>query len=438
MPTKPLPSDWDEGVPVARKLPTPEEEALKSSLPQIPQWIKQAALPTAGAIGGGIGAPFIGVPPVVGQSIGGAAGEGLNQLLGITEPSLTQVGINAALPAVFAGGAGLVRKGAAEYAKRSGVGRIVAQQEAVSTARALPEVIKFVESKPIYAELAKQNIDIPLNKVTSTISHLSAQERVAMEGQKIPALNRLLKGFSTRIKPTGRYDLITGEPKGNLSFQELWTSIKRIGHKINATEGTEKGALKKLYASLWDDLESASTKLSPDAGNMLKTANQAYRREMAKSDLTEQVIKDVLFKLIKTPSLPPPPMAPIGSGRILATKLAQGGAAGAATQYMTGDAATSAVVGAVTPLVIEKGSEYVAEALMTKGGRQFLLKLMQSGPIFNHQVIGALGEFLATQAANPPKSKGERLQQDINYRSIPSTVRPGPNIQSLPSMIGVE
>jgi len=89
-------------------------------------------------------------------------------------------------------------------------------------------------------------------------------------------------------------------------------------------------------------------------------------------------------------------------------------------------------------LVIEKGSEYVAEALMTKGGRQFLLKLMQSGPIFNHQVIGALGEFLATQAANPPKSKGERLQQDINYRSIPSTVRPGPNIQSLPSMIGVE
>ena len=482
MPTKPLPSDWDAGVPVARKLPTPEEEALKSSLPQIPQWIKQAALPTAGAIGGGIGAPLIGIPPVIGQSIGGAAGEGLNQLLGITEPSLTQVGINAAFPAVFAGGAGLVRKGAAEYAKRSGVGRIVAQQEAVSTARALPEVIKFVESKPIYAELAKQNIDIPLNKVTSTISHLSAQERVAMEGQKIPALNKLLKGFSARIKPTGKYDLITGEPKGNLSFQEIWTSIKRIGHKINATEGTEKGALRKIYASLWDDLRSASTKLSPDAGNMLKTANQAYGREMAKSDLTEQVIKainpqagtgheyinvkgilnwlnktpdgeffqkslsktevgeikNVLFKLIKTPSLPPPPMAPIGSGRILATKLAQGGAAGAATQYMTGDAATSAVVGAVTPLVIEKGSEYVAEALMTKGGRQFLLKLMQSGPIFNHQVIGALGEFLATQAANPPKSKGERLQQDINYRSIPSTIRPGPNVQSLPPMIGVE
>jgi len=161
-----------------------------------------------------------------------------------------------------------------------------------------------------------------------------------------------------------------------------------------------------------------------------------FQKSLSKTEAGE--IKNVLFKLIKTPSLPPPPTAPIGSGRVLATKLAQGGLSGAATQMITGNPTTSAIVGAATPLIIEKGSEYVAEALMTKGGRQFLLKLMRSGPIFNHQVIGALGEFFATQTANPPKSKGERLQQDINYRSIPSTVRPGPNVQSLPPMIGVE
>src|SRR5216117_595003 len=74
------------------------------------QFVKPAVLPTAlsyagAALGGGVGTPFgLTVPgAVAGGAVGSMAGEGLNQALGITEPSLSQIGLAGAVPAAIGG-----------------------------------------------------------------------------------------------------------------------------------------------------------------------------------------------------------------------------------------------------------------------------------------------------------------------------------------------
>ena len=94
------------------------EEDLKQTPPVEPiagglvyhQFVKPAALPTAlsyagAALGGGVGTPFgLTVPgAVAGGAVGSMAGEGLNQALGITEPSLSQIGLAGAVPAAIGG-----------------------------------------------------------------------------------------------------------------------------------------------------------------------------------------------------------------------------------------------------------------------------------------------------------------------------------------------
>src|SRR3990167_11464355 len=86
-------------------LERPEQAAPAQEPGFMERFIKPAVLPTAGSIagaafGGGGGTPFGMTIPggIAGAAGGGALGGGAHQALGITEPSLGQIGMAAAGP----------------------------------------------------------------------------------------------------------------------------------------------------------------------------------------------------------------------------------------------------------------------------------------------------------------------------------------------------
>src|SRR3990167_6257128 len=117
-------------------------------IPKLIEALKQGALPTVGAIAGGIGGGLISLPAggtgaIPGTMGGSALGEYLNQLLGITEPSGAQIALAGVAPALPVIGRGLAT-GAKGLARR-GVGLFAPQ---VPREEILPGVARALRAVP--------------------------------------------------------------------------------------------------------------------------------------------------------------------------------------------------------------------------------------------------------------------------------------------------
>jgi hypothetical protein len=368
---------------------------------------KKAALPTAGSIAlpavmtmglGPANAPFIPLE----QGIGSGLGEVVNQALGITEPSLTQIGTSTLAPIAVGYGVNALRA--------SGVLPKTLNTEGPNLAKGQLKGYRGAESaKDVMEQATQQGITIPMADTTTALQQM---RNILVD--KTPAAQR---AFEKVMKDTGLEDLATA-PSG-ITPSKMQGLLEDVGALQQAAEDPiERKYLGRLFGALNKDLD--------DAGAALGPARDYWKREQVLNDLDKAItnavftpkgqglqtqfnankiinelndkseglgkwfsqsftiaeqgeIKNLLGFLNTLPSLKPGAGQNWGSGRFwergahVGAGASIGGAAGFAVAGPAG-AAVGAGAGALVPEVAEI-SKLVFQAWKMPGGRETVKRL---------------------------------------------------------------
>lgn len=466
--------------------PTPAAPAEPGTAPEAPppgilrrsgqfllQEAPKAILPTAGgllgaAAGGLVTSPTVaGVPAgiLAGEMAGAAAGEKLNQYFGITEPSnLSVLAAGATAPVGRAIG-GAVGAGYRAIAPRLPGVSAVMQEIGEATVNKIPAIIRpKVSSADLYQQVERFNPKIDLSATRAAAKELAGREDLLTE--VAPSLkSSLLKGTAESIESAtaGTTKTVTSpilnaqgqpitttvvtKPTGEASFQAVRATLKRVGAKIDElsrTGGEGLGGMKKLYAALSDDLETAAAQgsMPAEARAALKAANATFAKEKTADELANFIttqglttvksgdqiitrpnpakiadfirenaelfskvppaemaeIKGTLAKLAKIPTPPPPTGVQHGSGPMLRQALGGGALAGGATGYATGDPLTGLAVGQAVTGIAALAPAIIARATMSNRGRAHLLKLLEDNHGFlDHKALAALAQVVRSE-----------------------------------------
>jgi len=235
----------------------------------------KAVLPVLGGIGGGI----IGNLP--GVVLGSMAGEGANQGLGVTDPSMQDVVTAGVVPGV----AGLAGKGFGALARRFPGARPILHDMAAERLAVKPGMLApSRSSEDLYAIVAQQNPPIPATQLRAAAEALAKTEAGLSAGMKNDEINRVAQGLVNMIDQHG----------GNVPFQTLRAELRRIGDRSKSfasgsTGGEQQGAYKHLFRTGYDDMEAAAASGNPAmaATQGLKEANAAFKVEKVVEDLSE-------------------------------------------------------------------------------------------------------------------------------------------------------
>lgn len=410
--------------------------------PPISKYVKPAIMPTVGAVGGTVlgsmMTPVLGpAGPVLGEVAGSVLGEGANQVFGVTEPSLEQLGAAAVMPPAFRQGVNAIRAGARFFPTSAGartlneIAPLEAARKAESYQPKIPAAQLYKESEQLGEAVPMERTLESLDRISGEIGHLSAGAQAQKQEVK-----RYINGLYNKI----------AENNGKLTATEWDRERQALGEIIGNLEGPPggKGSLglresKQLYESMWDDVERAGT-----SGKKIGEAVVASRREQAVRDLeryfdratkslrgqgeqvqfnANQVIgelkKDRFFTksfsdaeqkdiyktmtlLNKIPPLPLPSGVQFGSGRLMQTGIRTGAGAGlgAATGHEMGPLAGGALAFAVPPAA--ESIRNVAIALQTGVGRGLLKDLLlDTKGELTPRVAAVLGAFAASTKAQP-------------------------------------
>ncbi len=406
--------DWADVARHPGQLVTAAAETGKQLAP--------AVLPAVGAAVGSLAGPGGTAAGLVGGSLANSAIEQL--VTGQPKKPLETLTEAATLPittAIMGGTGRLVR---AVPKRLPGAGAAL-QEESAAVAKGIPGSIKTTPSGPLYAAY-EQAGSLP---VTTTNLNGALGRLYTKEGQIVPALQepQIAKVVNDLA------DVVTN-PKVPVTLEQLRLNLSRAGATARALEESNPevaGALKLLFREGWKDIEAAATQGGPQA-QLLKTANLAYRREMAQETLkdwiegtptrkgavniraadnlvsfspgkiTDQIrrddffrgslmpeelkqIDDILQQLAKTPALPPVHGQMYGFGR-LGTHASVGVllARLLGTDVLTTTALTT-VAGGI-----------ISRALMTPAGRGMLMSMTKRGPFLTTDQLGMLGAVVGT------------------------------------------
>jgi hypothetical protein len=238
---------------------------------------KQAALPTAGSIAlpavmtaalGPVNAPFIPLE----QGIGSGLGEVANQALGITEPSLTQIGLATGLPPLVGYSANVLR----------GAAKLPGAMKTAAPGMAKSQMKGYrgdVPAKDVMEAATQQGLTIPLTDTTATLQEM----RNTMFNQT-PAGQ---KAFEKVLKDTGLEDLATGGDITPAKMQALLHDIGKLqaGAATDESSGISKEYLGRFFKSLNDDLDNSGSALGP--------ARDYWKREQVLNDIEERINRAV-------------------------------------------------------------------------------------------------------------------------------------------------
>lgn len=446
--------DTDALISATRKQLSMEDiggQLLKNAERTLPQAsftdvAKTAAMPTAGAVLGGIAGRRLGLPgQLVGEGAGAAAGTVGNMAAGLQTPSLWDVGAAAVSPLTGRVGGGALR-GLASLGAKALPGSAAARHEiAQSSFTGIPDLIRpGTPSGVLYSALEQRpDVMVPTAGLQGVVGKLLGQENtVIWQGLKDKTRQRALTGLEGELAN-----------KPMVPFSEYWANVKRIGEKVGAQQasgGEALGATKLLYREAMKDLEQASAHY-PE----LRAANDAFKKELA-ADTLHQVIQtqginrrpdgliqlqpqalrkwlanpanedtvrnlskddlagihEVLTKVEALPRVPPPAGAMAGSFR-LGTRAGIGGMIGGAITGSPLGASMGAAGGVVA-------SDLVSRALMTDIGRKVLMQVLDRGPFLDHSAVAALAVGINAAARAkaqtpsdeqaPPLAAGTRLK----------------------------
>lgn len=400
---------------------------------------KTSALPTVGsmalpaaltALGGPANIPFIPLERGVGSGIG----EGLNQLFGLTEPSLSQIGLATGLPVAGEVGANMLRTGKAlAPALNTQAPQMAAQQIAGYRAGAVP-------SKQLFDQATKEGIAIPLTETGAALNSI----RTTMQ-DATPAAKR---AFETVLKQTGLEDLATAPGGINpAKMQNLLADVGKLQTQAAKEGGLKAGYLGKFFSSLSNDLEQS--------GAQLADARQAFKREHVLNELDDAInsaffikkgqgqqgefsankvlnmlnktdegtgkffaqsmtkgeqrdIKDLFGFLNTLPSLKPGAGQTFGSGQFFdrVSKAGAGAGVGGGIGFAMGGPPGAAIGGAAGMLAPEVAnfSSLLMQAWKMPGGRQIVRSLLNNSEgALTPKVTGTLSAFVSGQLADGTK-----------------------------------
>lgn len=244
---------------------------------------KQAALPTAGSIAlpaaatailGPANVPFIPLE----QGIGSGIGEGINQLTGITEPSLTQLGLATFAPIALGYSANVLRGAAKLPGALNAEAPNMAKAQMTGYRGLLQngsDIYKGHSSREVMEAATKEGLTIPLTGTTKVL-----QDMRNMMFDQTPAGQ---KAFEKVLKDTGLEDLATG---GDITPSKMQALLHDIG-KLQADASSETGSgiskeyLGKFFKSLSEDLDNSGSALAP--------AREYWKREQVLNDIENRI-----------------------------------------------------------------------------------------------------------------------------------------------------
>lgn len=310
--------------------PGAEEPEDGGMMQDIGHMAKAGVIPAITATMGTAAGTALPIPggAVMGGMLGSGAGEKINQMLGITEPSDMAVYANTAVPLVgrgLAAGFGSMRRNAARLIPGSGaaINEMAAEQAAQIPGKLAPErtmqgIMKLVGLKnpgantsavqqAIMAKLPQLAQD-PNVKVSQVLYGL-ADDLAKQAGGPIKINSGNIKAATTKLldkeaKMGGstasaeiralaqEFDDLTKQGTG-VPFDVLYARLQRLNGQVGGAKGEDLGAYKLLIGAIEDDIE-ASVKAS--AGHMppaqaFRAAQAAWKNEKGASAIEDLVTR---------------------------------------------------------------------------------------------------------------------------------------------------
>jgi hypothetical protein len=419
-------------------------EALKPvgefAKPSIAPTLGSIALPAAAtAIAGPANLPFVPLE----QAAGGAAGLGINKLLGISDPSAVDFALSAGLPLAAGVGSNVIRavKQFAPLGKAAETMQPLAHQEAIKRVTFLRGTENV---KQLFGEATKQGVRVPLAKTAEMVQQISDEVASAT-----PAGKQAWQGI---LKQTGLDDLVTA-PTGTTpaQLQNVLADVGKLQSKAAREGGLKADKLGKLFSALSDDLDQVPAlaharsvfkrervldeiheaiagafrlnqgqtveKFSPNkivnalqdkSGSLGKFFSQAFSKGEQKETIE-------FFKFLNTiPGLSPPVNVQAGSLKFMREVLV-GGGFGAGIGHLFG--IPPQVAGPVGAAIGVGGTQAVnvgktmLQAWKMEGGKQLIKSLLKnSDGALTPQVMGAIGAFISGQLATPAPQQSNVIQ----------------------------
>ncbi len=266
-----------------------------------------AGLSMAAEYGGGLVPGLAQVPPQLRAAGGSVLGTAANMALGIEKPSLEQLMLSAATPALA--------RGAGSRAVRAIPGaRGAYAADLVSDVEQLPDLLRRGGTQETVEELFTKaytlNPQLEIRTTASSAAGLVKEEKLL---DIAPTLKHGTQPLATDLRKAGtavpekivtttrQSDLVDsfGRPflseettlipgkDGKVSLQELDRVRQAIGARISTTPNeVERGQYKRLYGAILNDLEEAATEGGEKGAEALLLGIKEARRQFSADDLT--------------------------------------------------------------------------------------------------------------------------------------------------------
>lgn len=391
---------------------------LKAGAPMIAPGVLGAA---GGAVAG---------PP--GMVIGSMTGEGINQAVGLTDPSAANIVAAGTLPGV-GHVAGMGINAAAQAGAKWLPGAAASLHEIARTnLDALRGTFAPAGNVDDLYNLVRQfNLRLQMPRMQGAFKTILDEEAVARAGLERPGVARTAKDM---------VDWSAKNAQQGLPFQEVFQNLKRIGEKVRETRqsgGAEHGAWKLAWRETMADLEAAAAagNQAQPAVEALKVANAAARREFVYDELTDimSVVKggitnradglvqvnfgrilnaitksddiaatlkpDELATLVAnvremakaTPAMAAPAGMDAGSRRVLGSAVAAAGLVGGPAAYLFGPGAGVAA-GMTAAGTARAAAGILSRYLTSDSGRAFLKRvIVEGGGVIHPETLALMG-----------------------------------------------
>lgn len=351
----------------------------------------KSVLPMAGMAAGSILGP-------IGEAGGSFGGTALNQVLGIEEPSKTQLGLSLVAPKAGQM-VGELGEAGIKWLGKSVAGRDIMHGAAE---RLLQKMMGLKEKgADLFKQARELNFFVPAIKTPKIVDDV---------------LFKTLKRFPTEVKD----EIINATSRLREYFQAPEGTIQafHINQLIEEEQGFEevaKRALKEgktqLYHTMQDIRGALLDDLENSGGGIVKEASRAYRKEKALDAVVEQLGKPhpeikIANWLKKDPlhakAFSAPELAQIDR---IAEKLAHISASGGSGEFGQAIRGGAGFAVAGWPGVIAGlgGPGAIRKLLGTQFGRNFTERILSGERMVTPQALSALAVFARGMSAQPPK-----------------------------------
>lgn len=250
----------------------------------IRQGLKQAAIPTVtGLAGEGLGMMTGPLAPVAVPFLGGAfsaGGELINQAMGITEPDMKQVALQAAVPLGLGSVRNVARPLMAVAPPATKGAEFLNRQAAPEMQRRL-SALAGPDPAPLFNAVKQSGALFDTGRTRQEIAEALADLKTGSSGEAL---------YGQTIKVLERLDQKLQQSGGRLDPASFQAELRDLGAAKKTAEGrainqTERGKVDRVFGAMAEALEGAGTPMSRD----LLEARRLVKRQSVLDEIEESV-----------------------------------------------------------------------------------------------------------------------------------------------------